>query len=92
MRWWGRGKDGLPLEVDIVAGSSDKKTLVIGEAKWSEKTNPITEYDILQKKIFNLPFVKGQKIIPVLFLKNRVSGLPEEAVIFDPEAVVNAFR
>lgn len=92
MRWWGRGKDGVPIEVDIVAESPDKKTLVIGEAKWSEKTKTITEYEILQKKIFNLPFVKDQKIITVLFLKNRDSVQPENAVVFDPEAVVNAFR
>lgn len=92
MRWWGRGKDGSPLEIDVVAESSDKKRLVIGEAKWSEKTNPVTEYEILQKKICNLPFVRDQKIIPVLFLKKKSPDLPDNMEVFTPVDVVNAFR
>lgn len=92
MRWWGRGRDGSPIEIDVVAESSDKKTLVIGEAKWGEKTDPETEAEILQRKIHNLPFVKSQKIIPVLFIKNHKPDQSNKVTTFGPEAVVNALR
>ena len=92
MRWWGRGKDGLPMEIDVIAESSDKRTLVIGEAKWSEKSSPETESEILQRKIDNLPFIKAQKIIRILFLKNPNPIWPGGTTVFGPEDVVNAFN
>ena len=33
-RWWGNGTDGKAMEIDIVAESTDKSTLLIGEVKW----------------------------------------------------------
>jgi AAA+ ATPase superfamily predicted ATPase len=92
MRWWGRGTDGSPIELDVVAESSDKRTLVIGEAKWGEKTDSETEAEILRRKIHNLPFAKSQRIIPVLFLKNHKPGQSGKVTTFGPEAVVSALR
>ena len=73
-RWWGTVKteEGYKqLELDVVADSIDGKSILVGECKW---TNPeITSVLIkeLKVKISYLPFSKGKKVIPVLFLKNK---------------------
>ena len=33
-RWWGNGTNKKPMEIDVVAESTDKSTILIGEAKW----------------------------------------------------------
>ncbi len=35
-RWWGRGVDDDPLEIDVVSESSDRRHLLLGEAKWTD--------------------------------------------------------
>jgi AAA+ ATPase superfamily predicted ATPase len=89
-RWWGKGKDGIALEIDIVAESSDKKVLLIGEAKWSEKTDPAYEARELKRKADQLPFMENRVLLPVLFLKDKPSQGSYEITIFDPEDVVKS--
>lgn len=73
-RWWGTVKAGdsfRAMEFDVVAESSDKTALLVGECKW---TNPEIAAEVsrrLIEKSESLPFAKGKNVIPVLFLKNR---------------------
>lgn len=92
MRWWGRGIDGSPMEIDIIAESADTNTLLAGEAKWSEKTDLAADYVVLKKKIANLPFVKARRVIPVIFLKHKSTNLLENVTVFSPDDVVNAMK
>ena len=76
-RWWGSILvDGKPqdVELDVVAESFDKKTILIGECKWttSENAHHLTEH--LERIAKHLPFTKDKNIVIKLFLKN----LPEE--------------
>jgi AAA+ ATPase superfamily predicted ATPase len=92
MRWWGRGIDGSAMELDVVAESNDKKVLLAGEVKWSEKTDLAAEYEILKKKTANLLFAKGHKIIHALFVRHKPSNRPENVIVFGPEDVVKALK
>ena len=74
-RWWGTVQDSdrklLQLEFDVVAESIDKKRLLVGECKWTNKENGKALTAGLLDRARHLPFAAGHEIIPVLFLKNR---------------------
>ncbi len=91
-RWWGRGLDGIPMEIDVLASSGDGKILLAGECKWTEKADINRLSGELAKKIANLPFAKGHKIIPVLFLKNKPVRSPSDILIYGPEDVVGVLK
>lgn len=91
-RWWGSVKSGneiKSMEFDVIAESTDKEALLIGECKW---TNPESAAEIkkkLMEKASYLSFAQNRKIIPVLFLKNRPKdGGSEEVRILYPEDIV----
>jgi AAA+ ATPase superfamily predicted ATPase len=68
-RWWGNISREEMIEIDLIAQSIDKKTILVGECKWSkisEKENITTN---LIEKAKKLPFIKGKEIIPMLFVK-----------------------
>lgn len=88
-RWWGTGLDKKQLEVDILAESTDKSTLLVGEAKWSDGVKPGKLSRELKLKSRNLPFVHDHKILPVLFLKQRHGIPPEDFIIINPEDLIN---
>jgi len=67
-RWWGRGKDGQPLEVDVVAHSADGRALLVGEVKVSTpQRNAGRVIEKLRRKIDLLPFALSKVVIPCLF-------------------------
>ncbi len=72
-RWWGTGLDRKPMEIDIVAESTDRKTLLVGEAKLS-----LGDVDVhrvasgLEDKIKRLPFAdKYENIVTRLFVADK---------------------
>ncbi|MBE0675479.1 MAG: ATP-binding protein [Bacteroidales bacterium] len=91
-RWWGRGIDGNPMEIDLLAGSADGKVLLAGECKWTEKAYINKLSDELAKKAANLPFADGRTVIMALFLKNKPVVSPSGLFIFGPEEVVDALK
>lgn len=90
-RWWGNGIDRRPVEVDIIAESEDKKTLLIGEAKWSDSVPVKKVYDELMSKAQNLPFAYGKDLLPVLFLKKQPTSLPGDITIFTPRDIIDKY-
>ena len=93
-RWWGavlnEKKEPEQLEIDVMAESLDKKYLLVGECKWTNKENGKQLTAELLRKANLLPFAKDYKIIPVLFLKNA----PKEDVgnTLLPENVIELER
>jgi AAA+ ATPase superfamily predicted ATPase len=69
-RWWGSVSRGETMEVDVVAQSIDKKSILIGECKWSAISNADTLTTKLLEKAQKLPFAKGKTIVPALFVKS----------------------
>jgi AAA+ ATPase superfamily predicted ATPase len=90
MRWWGTGLDGRQMEVDIVALSHNQKYLAVGEAKWSEKTDINHLASQLLNKASNLPFADKYTIVPLIFLKNKPSTIPDGIYVFTPDDVITA--
>jgi len=69
-RWWGNGIGQEPMEVDIVAESTDRRTLLVGEAKLKltdvESRHELAE---LKKKASLLPFAQDyEKVVCRLFV------------------------
>ncbi len=84
-RWWGNISRQEQIEVDVVAQSTDGKSLLIGECRWTEKDNADKLFTQLIEKAKKLPFVSNKKIIPVLFLKNNEKSaenmlLPDQVI------------
>ena len=73
-RWWGSvlNEDKKPeqVEFDVMAESLDKKSLLVGECKWTTGENDKQLTAALLRKANLLPFAKNYTIVPVLFFKN----------------------
>ena len=69
-RWWGNGIDGSAMELDVVAETSDGKTLLVGECKLALSAREARhEQDDLQRKAECLPFVKDySRVVCQLFV------------------------
>lgn len=80
-RWWGNISKNEAIELDVVAQSLDGKKLLVGECKWTEGEDANRLLHELREKAAKLPFVKKQKIVPVLFLKHKPKYGDEESVM-----------
>lgn len=94
-RWWGTVPGGddrrpVPIEVDVVAESVDKKYLLVGECKWTADEDARLLMSALLRKARMLPFAEGHEIVPMLFLKNRPRSA-EGRVMF-PEDILTLLR
>lgn len=85
-RWWGNvGKDET-MEFDVVALSQDKKTLLVGECKWSDvEINEEKLLSEIAEKAGKLPFAADKELLPVLFLKQSKHKVEN---VFFPEDIL----
>jgi len=90
-RWWGKGRDGVPLEIDVVSESTDKKSLLVGEAKWTENKDVTRIVEELKRKSASLPIAYDHNILLVLFVKYKPVDTPPGVRIFDPEDIIRVF-
>jgi hypothetical protein len=67
-RWWGTNLENEPMELDVVAESTDKKYLLVGECKWSNITGTASLLKKLEQKANLFPLAKGKKVITVLYV------------------------
>lgn len=93
-RWWGSvlNEHGKPeqIEIDVMAESIDKKTLLVGECKWTTEKNATQLSSELVRKVNLLPFSKDYKeIVPVLFMKTIPEGIANNVIL--PENILNMF-
>ncbi|MEI8190703.1 MAG: ATP-binding protein [candidate division NC10 bacterium] len=61
--WWGPGTDRAPLEVDLVAESTDGAALLIGEVEWTPRPDPGRLHAEVRRKGKNLPFAHGRELV-----------------------------
>jgi hypothetical protein len=90
-RWWGPGRDRRPLEVDLVAESTDKRSLLVGEARWTSGEDTGRVLQMLAAKADNLPFVDGRRVVLGVWARNP-RGRPRGACVFTPRDVLRALR
>jgi len=87
-RWWGTGLNRQPMEIDVVAESDDKTSLLLGEASWSRVDDSAARLAGLRHKAEAFPLAAGRKIHLALFLAN--SAHARGAKIFTPRDVLRA--
>jgi AAA+ ATPase superfamily predicted ATPase len=90
-RWWGANLAREQMEIDVVAESSDRRSLLLGEAKWADKANPAQLLRDLQRKAERAPFVQGRKVYFALWLKQSATVL-KEAKVLRPRDVLRSLR
>ncbi len=91
-RWWGNNTLQNQMEIDVVAESTDKKFLLIGECQWRIKTKTSDAIKNLLNKIHHFPNPKNKEIIAVLFLKRKPNSDKSEVVIVTPKLVLQSLR
>lgn len=90
-RWWGPGLDRQPLEVDLVAYSTDGSSVLVGEVKWAAPRDAGRLLAQLETKVRNLPVVAGREVVPALWLKAPADRLPPGQVVA-PRQVLDVLR
>ena len=78
--WWGSDRNGKPLELDVVSETTDRKTVMIGECKWSDEVNPDMILSGMKNKVSRLQWLDGRNIVFVLFTK-RACNVPHQMKI-----------
>jgi hypothetical protein len=85
-RWWGNVSRDEMIEIDVVAQSVDKKSILVSECKWSNFFDGNALTANLIEKAKKMPFAKGKEIVPVLFLKDCKAASDN---VLLPENVLN---
>lgn len=92
-RWWGKALNEKgeteQLEFDVVAESTDKKYLLVGECKWTQADYAGRLMAELRRKVSMAPFAKGRKIVFVLFLREHPLDNEELNIMYPDEVVEN---
>ena len=88
--WWGRDAGGEPLEIDVVAESLDRRHLLLGEAKWSDRADPAALLEELARKAQRVPFRHGRRLHYALWLKRAAGDRVDGASIIMPDTVMAA--
>lgn len=74
-RWWGKAMNANgemeQLELDVVAESTDKRFLLVGECKWKKSDYSGRLLSELKHKVSLAPFAQGKEIVYVLFLREH---------------------
>jgi AAA+ ATPase superfamily predicted ATPase len=90
-RWWGSGEDRRPMEIDVVAESSDGQYLLLGEVEWSDSADCSRLLAELKRKAMNFPHAAGREMLLAIWVKERTRPAPRGSV-FGPESVLRVLR
>lgn len=90
-RWWGTNTKSEPMELDVVAESTDKRYLLIGECKWSKIKDTAALFQNLEQKASTFPLAKGKEVIVVLYLK-EVTAKRALTNVFLPSDVLDRLK
>lgn len=91
-RWWGKGTDGMPVEIDVVAESMDGKFLLIGEAKWGQKTASEAVVRKLRQISGKMPFIKNEVVVFALWVPDAVGGEIDQCHVVNAEQTLDALQ
>jgi AAA+ ATPase superfamily predicted ATPase len=87
-RWWGNGLDGKPMEIDLVAESTDHRVVLIGEVKWSDRISPDEINTSLNYKYRNAPFARPDRFVKAVFSKNAPATKHPDLIHVGPGDIV----
>ena len=89
--WWQGAEQ--QAEVDLAALSLDKKCLLVGECKWSDRRKKYSLDAIdqeLRDKAASMPMAKGKRVITSCWLGGSASATGHVDVLFTPDDVMAA--
>lgn len=92
---WGRNiKSTVDIEFDVVAESVDKKTIMIGECKWTAPDFADRLLRIMKTKVSRSSKFADKQIKYVLFLREQPIGdnIPPDLTILYPSDIINMLR
>jgi hypothetical protein len=90
--WWGPGRDRSPMELDVVAESTDRRRLLVGEVKWSERLVSPRELAELRRKAANLPLAEGKEVHLAVWNRSPRRQRGTDAGFFTARDVLRALR
>jgi len=76
----------------MVAESTDKSTLLLGEVKWIDNISVKAIRNELEAKIENTPFIQNRKVLQVLFLKQPNENKSKEIIIIKPADIIAVLK
>jgi len=91
--WWSNGKE--QAEVDIVSVSLDKKSLLLGECKWSERKKKLDLSAInrrLREHAEHIPTARGKRITTCCFLGGNAQTTGQIDRLLTPDQVMTALK
>jgi uncharacterized protein len=91
-RWWGKDVDGTPKEIDVVAESMDGKKVLIGEAKWGQRTNLESAIARLKHITQNLPFTKKYGVVFALWAPGNTYKTVDSGHVFNADEILDALQ
>ena len=89
-RWWGTINRKEDIEIDVVSESQDRKTVLVGECKWTSSEDATRVFNQLKRKAEMLPFINGRKILPILFLKEKPVNTDDSILCLYPDDILKA--
>ncbi|MBI4552261.1 MAG: ATP-binding protein [Candidatus Latescibacteria bacterium] len=91
-RWWGRGHDGRPMELDLVAESLEGDALLLGEVKWGTRTDLRVVRAHLRASAQQLPQTRGKRIVLGCWVKQGGRRRVSDLRVVGPDEVLRALR
>ena len=88
--WWGVGAQ--QAEIDIVAASLDRKSLLLGECKWSHRKKRFDLSAIdrqLRKKAEQIPAARGKRIVTSVWLGGDAKTTGQIENLITPDEVLD---
>ncbi len=86
-RYWGPGSDRAPLEIDVVATSTDGEAILVGEASWGSGKGAAQKPASLSAKSARFPHAKGRKIVRALFLREKTRAPRDDRVLLPSDVM-----
>jgi len=90
-RWWGKGKTGKLMEIDVVAESMDGHSILFGEVKWEKKTNGTQVMKKLADHAEIFPKIGKRKIVLAVWCRHS-SNFSKNTYVFHAEDVLAVLK
>jgi hypothetical protein len=90
--WWGADTFGRPLEVDVVAESTDGGALLAGSVKWEGRTDLKRVIGELRDRAERLPFREGRPVHLAVWTKTPAGRVVGDVKILGAHETLTALR
>jgi hypothetical protein len=91
--WWGAGLDRRPHEIDVVAESSDGRTLLLGEVEWTARPDLPRLAAELREKARTFPLAGARELCLAVWVRQPPARpVDPDLAVFGPADVLAVLR